>query len=92
MSGQNRNRVCGRPTRRTLEFDRVDGLEHGAVSAPSQLGIFGEKLLSHPGYRGPDRRLCRIRPGTAGAGLRSLYARQSENQLHVQPLGRWFAI
>jgi len=39
---------------RTIEFDGVEGLDVGDLPVPSELGLVGDRVFVHRGYRGPE--------------------------------------
>jgi len=51
--------------RRTIEFEKVGALVEDAITVPANLGIRGNKLVVHRGYRGPSHVLLEY-----GVGMR----------------------
>jgi ribulose 1,5-bisphosphate synthetase/thiazole synthase len=71
----------------TLEFTGVDALEGAELPVPERLGLAGDRVLLHRGYRGPDHVLLEYALTLPSGGSDPLALAQRDAQARRQTTG-----
>ena len=71
----------------TLEFTGVNALEGTELSVPERLGMAGDKVVLHSGYRGPDHVLLEYALALPSGGSDALEAAQRDAQARQRTTG-----